>query len=287
MEQTVYLNGKLLPLNRANISPLDYGFLYGYGLFETMRAYNGRVFRLNRHLKRLADSADKLGIPATKLDLKKAVTSVLETNNLSNARVRIAVSIGEGGMTPNMGQCRQPTVLVMAESYKPHPESVYNAGYRAIISSIDRYSRSPLAVIKSANYLENMLAKREAAAAGADEAIRINENSFITEASMSNVFLITGKILMTPAPESGLLPGITREAVMELASRMGIITIERQISVAELLQSKEAFLTNSLIEIMPLTEVDGKRIASGKPGPVTKKLRAKYKRLVTEETGAA
>jgi branched-chain amino acid aminotransferase group I len=287
MKQVVYLNGSLLPLKRANISPLDYGFLYGYGIFETMRAYNGRVFRLNRHLNRLAASAESLGIPAITLDLKEAITATLEANNLGDARVRIAVSIGEGGMTPNTRQYYKPTVLVTAEHYKPHPESVYNAGFKAIVSHLSRYSCSPLSSIKSANYLENMLAKREATAAVADEALRLNENGFLAEASMSNVFFVSGDILMTPSLESGILPGITREAIIGLAGQLGIVTIERYINMAEILQSQEAFLTNSLIEVMPLTEVDGKKIASGKPGPITERLRSEYRKLVINETGTA
>jgi len=287
VKQIVYLNGKLVPLSQASISPLDYGFLYGYGLFETMRAYGGTVFRLDKHLSRLSGSADRLGIPNVATGLKEAVTATLETNRLSDARIRITVSIGEGGISPDTCRCHKPTVLIMAESYKPHPESVYNAGFKAIVSHLTRYSRSPLSDIKSANYLENILAKQEATAAGADEAILLNEKGVLAEASMSNIFLIAGGILMTPSPESGILPGITRETVIGLAGRLGIITIERYVIMAELLQAQEAFLTNSLIEIMPLTGIDGKTIASGKPGLITGRLKAEYKRLVMDETGTA
>ena len=286
MRQIVYFNGKLVPLSQVSISPLDYGFLYGYGLFETMRAYGGRVFRLDKHLSRLTGSAEKLGIPAITLDLKEVVTSTLEANKLSDARIRITVSIGEGGMAPDTCQCRKPTVLVVAEHYKPHPESVYKAGFKAIVSSLVRYSHSPLSGIKSANYLENMLAKQEASAAGADEALRLNEKGSIAEASMSNIFLIADGKLITPPLESGILPGITREAVIELSSQLDISATERDITLKELFQTQEAFLTNSLIEIMPLTKIDDKPIASGKPGVVTERLRAKYKRLVMYETGA-
>jgi len=286
MKQIVYFNGKLVPLSQVSISPLDYGFLYGYGLFETMRAYGGRVFRLDKHLSRLTGSAEKLGIPAITLDLKEVVTSTLEANKLSDARIRITVSIGEGGMAPDTCQCRKPTVLVVAEHYKPHPESVYKEGFKAIVSHLSRYSCSPLSSIKSANYLENMLAKQEASAAGADEALRLNEKGSIAEASMSNIFLIADGKLITPPLESGILPGITREAVIELSSRLDISATERDITLKELFQTQEAFLTNSLIEIMPLTKIDDKPIASGKPGVVTERLRAKYKRLVMYETGA-
>ena len=286
MRQIVYLNGNLVPLSQACISPLDYGFLYGYGLFETMRAYEGFVFRLDKHLNRLAGSAERLGIPTVAAGLKEAVTATLQANKLSDARIRITVSIGEGGIIPDMRQCQKPTVLVMAEHYKPHPELVYSTGFKAIVSSLVRYSRSPLSIIKSANYLENMLAKQEATAAGANEAIRLNEKGFLAEASMSNVFLIIGDRLMAPPLESGILPGITREAVIELAPRLGISTIERDITIEELFRAQEAFLTNSLIEIMPLTVIDGKPVASGKPGLITERLRAAYRKLVLDETGA-
>jgi len=160
MKQIVYFNGKLVPLSQVSISPLDYGFLYGYGLFETMRAYGGRVFRLDKHLSRLTGSAEKLGIPAITLDLKEVVTSTLEANKLSDARIRITVSIGEGGMAPDTCQCRKPTVLVVAEHYKPHPESVYKAGFKAIVSSLVCYSHSPLSGIKSSIFSPALPEKR-------------------------------------------------------------------------------------------------------------------------------
>lgn len=286
MKQIVYLNGKLVPLSRARISPLDYGFLYGYGLFETMRSYNGVVFHLEKHLSRLSASADSLGISGAASGLKEAVSSVLKANNLRDARIRITISAGKGSITPGVRCCQKPTVLVMARGYKPHPKSIYNTGFKAIISPVTRYSRSPLSGIKSANYLENMLSKQEAVAAGADEAIRLNEKGFITEASMSNIFFITGGKLITPSLESGILPGITRETIIELASSIGVNTIERSVSITELLQAEEAFLTNSLIEIMPLTVIDGKPVASGKPGAITQRLMTEYKRLVIAKTGA-
>jgi branched-chain amino acid aminotransferase len=286
MNQIVYINGNLVPLSQTVISPLDYGFLYGYGLFETMRAYRGFVFRLDKHLNRLTSSIKRLRIPTVTAGLKEAVTATLQANKLSDARIRITVSIGEGGIAPDTRQCHKPTVLVIAEHYKPHPERAYSTGFKAIVSSLVRYSRSPLSIIKSANYLENMLAKQEAAAAGADEAIRLNEKGFLAEASMSNVFLIADGKLMTPPLESGILPGITREAVIELASRLGISTIERDIPMEELFRAQEAFLTNSLIEVMPLTEIDGKPVGSGRPGLITERLRAVYRKLVLDETGA-
>ena len=280
MSEIVYLNGSLIPRSQARISALDYGFLYGFGLFETMRAYGGQVFRLDSHLNRLARSAEILGLPIEALDLKGAVRDTIQANKLSDARVRITISIGEGGMVPDPSTCTQPTVLILAGHYKPYPEQVYERGFRAVVSSIRRNSQSPLSRLKSANYLENMLAKQEARAAGVDEAICLNEKGLLAEASMSNIFLVNDGILRTPGEESGILPGITREVVLELASQLGINTFEQDIRLDELFQAQEAFLTNSLMEIMPLTEIDGKPVGSGKPESVTRRLMANYKKLV-------
>jgi branched-chain amino acid aminotransferase group I len=284
MKQMVYLNGQILPLEQADISPLDYGFLYGYGLFETMRSYNGCVFRLQQHIARLEDSAKKLGIPTADYDLTEAVYKTLKANNLSDARIRLAVSLGPGGMTPNICDCKQPTILITTAVYKPYPQEVYDKGFKAVTSSLVRYSLSPLAGIKSANYLENMLAKQEAVAADADEALLLNEHDCLAEACMSNVFLVLGDRLVTPSLESGILPGITRRAIIEIASDSGVAVSERDIFREELLQANEAFLTNSLMEIMPLTSIDGRPVASGKPGPITRRLMQAYRELVDRVT---
>ena len=280
MSEIVYLNGSLIPRSQARISALDYGFLYGFGLFETMRAYGGQVFRLDSHLNRLARSAEILGLPIQALDLKGAVMDTIHANKLSDARVRITISIGEGGMVPDPSACTQPTVLILAGHYKPYPKQVYEKGFRAVVSSIRRNSQSPLSRLKSANYLENMLAKQEARAAGVDEAICLNEKGLLAEASMSNIFLVNDGMLRTPGVESGILPGITREVVLELAPQLDIDTFEQDIRLDELFQTQEAFLTNSLMEIMPLTEIDGKPVGSGEPESVTRRLMANYKKLV-------
>jgi len=280
MSEIVYLNGILMPRNQASISILDYGFLYGFGLFETMRSYGGRVFRLDKHLSRLARSAEILGLPIGVANLKEAVMATIQANQLSEARIRITISIGEGGMTPDPSTCQKPTVLILAGHYQPYAKQVYQTGFRAVVSSIRRNSQSPLSRLKSANYLENILARQEARKAGVDEALCLNEKGLLAEASMSNIFLVTNGTLKTPGQGSGILPGITREVVLELASQLGINTLEHDIRLEELFHAQEAFLTNSLIEVMPLTEVDGKPIGSGRPGPLTKRLMVAYRKLV-------
>lgn len=280
MSEIVYLNGSLIPRSQAGISVLDYGFLYGFGLFETMRAYEGQVFRLDSHLNRLARSAKILGLPIGVTDLEDAVMATIQANQLGDARIRITVSIGEGSMVPDPSTCKQPTVLILAGDYHPYLEQIYQKGFRAVVSSIRRNSGSPLSRLKSANYLENMLAKQEARTAGVDEALCLNEKGLLAEASMSNIFLVDDGVLRTPGEESGVLPGVTREVVLELASRLGISTLEHDVRLDEIAEAQEAFLTNSLIEIMPLTEIAGRHVGSGRPGPVTRRLMADYKKLV-------
>ena len=248
-----------------------------------MRAYQGRVFRLDRHLSRLAHSAGVLGISIEMKELERGVKDVIRANKLGDARVRITVSPGEGGMTPDPDTCQKPTVLIMAQSYQPYTAEVYENGFRATVSSIRRNSRSLLSSIKSTSYLDSMLARQEARKAGIEEAICLNEKGLLAEASMSNIFLVVDGGLKTPGLDSGVLPGITREAVLELAARLDIDTLEQDISLEELFQAEEAFLTNSLIEVMPLTQVDGNPVGSGKAGPITRKLSAAYKGLVLTE----
>ncbi len=281
----VYLNGSLVPREDARLSVMDYGFLYGYGLFETMRAYGGKVFRLERHLERLTGSAEKLGISVDRPVLASAVMDTIKANGLSDARIRLTVSIGGGGVVPDPASCGSPTVLVVVSEYRPLPEEVYEKGFRAIVSSVRRNSQSIVSVVKSLSYLESMLARQEARTAGVDEAVCLNERGMLAEASMSNIFLVAGGILKTPGIASSILPGITREAVLELAGELGITAAEGDITFKELIQADEAFLTNSVMEIMPLTEVDGKSIGSGKPGAVTRRLMADYKGMVKRESG--
>jgi len=204
----------------------------------------------------------------------------IQVNKLSDARIRITISIGEGGMVPDPSTCNRPTVLILAGHYQPYPEEVYEKGFRVVVSSIRRNSGSPLSRLKSANYLESLLARQEARAAGVNEALCLNEKGFLAEASMSNIFLVTNGILRTPGQESGILPGITRETILELAPPLGINTLEDNMRLDELSQAQEAFLTNSLMEVMPLTEMDGKPVGSGTPGPLTKRLLTAYRELV-------
>ena len=290
-KETVYLNGSLIPRSQARVSVFDYGFLYGYALFETMRAYNGQIFLLERHLKRLRDAATVIGLDSrlAEVDLGKACNDTLKANNLRDARLRLTVSRGEAAPFPGPDTDAMPTVLVTAASYQALSDSRYRQGFRAGISSLRRCRQSPLLRLKSANYLVNVLAKREAEASGLDESLLLNEQDLITEGSISNVFFVSRSGLVTPPVDSGILPGITREVVLELANNHQINAREVDIRVADLARFDEAFLTNSVMEIMPLIEVrddSGKiiTIGTGKPGAVTQRLMAAYKEMVDRET---
>ena len=281
MEEIVYLNGSLVPLSQARLSPLDHGFLYGYGLFETMRAYSGHIFRLEAHLARLRRAAGALGMNLDSLpDLGKALHDTLDANHLTDARIRLTLSGGQGEPIPDITTCPEPTVLITARDYTPHPDSVYREGFRVIVSSIRRNTRSPVSGLKSLSYLDNLLARREAKSAGAHEAIMLNEQGFVAEGSTSNIFLVSGNTLFTPGEDSGILPGVTRGVVLELARSARIEAIEKKVALEELAAADEAFCTNSLIEIMPITRIDERAIGPGLPGAVTQTLIAAYRRLV-------
>jgi len=287
--EIIYLNGRLIPRSIAKLSPFDHGFLYGYGLFETMRAYNGHIFRLDSHLTRLRYSAKSIGLTHSILttdegeqSLKDACMETLEANKLKDARLRLTISAGEGDMTPNPDTCSSPTVLITTHNLIPSPPEKYESGFKAALSSLRRNSQSPLSRLKSTCYMENILARTVVRAAGYDEAILLNERGYLAEGSTSNIFLVTNGELVTPSFESGILPGITREAVLEIARAANIKPLERQVELKELIEAEEAFVTNSILELMPLTWFNDKPIGSGKPGQLTKELLAAYRKLVDE-----
>lgn len=286
MAEIIYLDGRFVPRSKAKLSPFDHGFLYGYGLFETVRAYQGHIFRLDRHLSRLRRSAESIGLAKrlTSFDLEAAFTKTLDANKLKNARLRLTVSAGEGDMAPDPSTCSNPTVLITARDLVPLPPEKYESGFKAAPSSLRRNSQSPLSRLKSTCYMENILARMTARAAGCDEAILLNEQGYLAEGSTTNIFLASNGELITPSLESGVLPGITREVVLEIARASNIKTLERQVELKELIEAEEAFITNSILELMPLTWFEGKPISTGKPGKLSKDLLADYRGLVHEAT---
>ena len=289
MAEIIYVNGQLIPRSSAKLSPFDHGFLYGYGLFETMRAYGGYIFRLDSHLTRLRRSAESIGLTHAILttnegeqSLKAACVATLEANKLKDARIRLTVSAGEGDMTPDPSTCSKPTVVITAQNLAALPPEKYETGFKAALSFLRRNSQSPLSRLKSTSYIENILARMAARAAGYDEALLLNEQGYLAEGSTANIFLASNGELVTPSVESGVLPGITREVVLEIARASNIKTVERQVELKELVEAEEAFVSNSILEIMPLTWFEGKPIGLGKPGQLTKKLLAAYRKFVDE-----
>lgn len=292
MQEIVYFNGELVPAAEARVSISDHGFLYGYGLFETMRAYKGKIFRLERHLQRLFGSAEAVGLGArlAGIDLGKACCDVLAANNLEDARLRLTVTGGEADAFPWAGADSQPNVVITARSYSSLPPEKYERGFTALLVSLRRSPQSPLSGVKSTSYLVSVLAKREAAAAGADEALLCNDDGYLAEGGSSNVFFVKGSRLVTPSLKSGILPGVTREVVIELADELEIVVTEGTAGISTIKQCDEAFLTASTMEIMPLTEVkdmngNAVTIGTGKPGEITGRLMAAYKERVAEELG--
>ncbi len=279
----IYLNGKLLPAQERHLSALDRGFTLGDGVFDTLRAVHGRVFRMNDHLDRLGRSAAtlQLPLPMDSVQLAEAISAVLEANGLADALIRITVSRGvpaERGLMPPSSPV--PTLAIHTTPFRGYPEETYRRGYTATISAIRRNETSPLSYVKSCNYLDSVLARMEADRRGHNEALMLNSAGWLACGSSCNLFLISGERLITPSLECGVLDGITRRTVIELAAGMAIDVSERQITPQELLAAEESFVTNTALGIMPLVEVDGEAIGQGSPGPTTLKLRSAYTELV-------
>jgi branched-chain amino acid aminotransferase len=285
MKETAYLNGRFLPLNEASIPVNDAGFLYGYGCYETLRGYNGRFFRFDAHLDRFSRTAAELRLPLDVQMLQKVVPECLRRSELKDARVRITLSGGAVNLSSTSSSVKNPTLLVTAANYTPYSAEAYEKGFRVIIARATRNSQSILPAHKTTCFLESLLARRQALSAGADDALLLNESGLLAEASSSNVFIVSGGIVKTPRLGSGLLPGVTRGVLFEMAKHNGLNVLEADILLPELMAAEEVFLTNSMIEIMPVTKLEDKAIGSGKPGPLTRKIIEAYKTAVSQETG--
>ncbi len=286
MEQLVYINGEIVSRDKAQIPVFDRGLLYGYGLFETMRSYNGHVFYLDRHIARLVNSAGVLGIREA-LEPQKLETGVLRTlkaNGLDDARIRLTVTAGEGSRGLALPVSGKLTIIITVEELVlPSPE-MYAKGLRTSVVSIRRNNRSPLCCMKTLGYLENLLAHAEAVDAGSDEAILLNVDGEVAECSASNIFIVEDGEIITPPIKAGILPGITRRVVIDLASSLGIKVAEEAVTVERLLNAEEVFITNSVIEIMPIASVDGRTVRAGSRGKVTERLAEEYKKLTISDT---
>jgi len=273
-QNLVYLNGSIIPEQEAKISCLDPGFLYGQGLFETMRAYEGTIFKLDNHLIRLLSGLSLVHINSSYsfIKLKETVLSTLKANNLSNAYIRLNVWQGED----------EVNVSIVVKEFYGYSQDIYKRGFRGKIVKYLQNENSLLCNIKSFNYLQFYLSRLEAEAEDADEAIFLNSKGYLSEGSRTNIFLVKDGDIITPPLESGCLAGITRQVVIDLVKKEMRKIYEKQVLLDELLKADEAFLTNSLLEIMPLVCVNNQAINTGLPGVITVSLLGSYRKLVDE-----
>lgn len=281
----VWINNRFLNLQDAKVSVFDRGFLYGDGIFETMRSYAGVVFRINEHLDRLLASLRIMGIkpPPTKKYLNDTIYKTLGVNRLKSAYIRLTITRGEGRFGLAYNDKFRSNIVIVTKEFGEYPDSMYRRGISAKVVDIRQNDYSPVSKIKSLNFLNHILARLDAKDQGCDEAILMNTKGYIAEGAASNIFLVRGKSLITPSLESGILPGITRAVVIETAKRLRLGVKEKFIPYRELLNADEVFLTNSLVEVLPVARVDSHKIGGGNVGAITKDLRISYQKQVIKE----
>lgn len=282
----IYIDGRFVPREEAKLSVFDHGFLYGDGVFEGIRAYNGRVFRLREHLDRLYDSARTidLTVPVSKEEMGEIILETLRKNNLRNGYIRPIVSRGVGDLGLDPRKCPKPSVIVIAVEWGAMYGDLYEKGLKAISVSVRRNPADALPPnVKSLNYLNNILGKIEANYKGGDEAIFFDTNGYISEGSGDNIFVVKNGGIYTP-PTLNNLRGITRAVVLEICQSMGITATEQNLGYYDMYSADEVFVTGTAAEVAPITLIDGRAIGTGKPGPVTRQLMAAF-RTVTETEG--
>ena len=283
----MYINGEFFSPSEAKIPVLDRGFLYGDGVFEGIRAYDGRIFRLDEHLDRLWRGAKAicLAVPMGREELTKVIIETLRRSGLKGAYIRLVVSRGSGDLGLDPRNCHtQATLVVIVDSIALYPREVYETGLDLITCVTRRNLPTALnPEVKSLNYLNNILAKIEVGQAKAHEGLMLNHLGFVTEATGDNVFICQRGKIITPPVNAGLLEGITRQVVIELAAEMSIPLMEDNLTVYQVYTADECFLTGTAAEIVPVARVDGRVIGDGKPGPLTKRLMARFKEVTLTE----
>ncbi len=286
METIVYFNSNFMRASEAHVSIFDHGFLYGDGVFETVRVYQGMPFAFEEHMDRFFGSAAgiHLKVPLVRSVILKAVEVLLDKNNLSDASVRICLTRGEGDIGLDTDLCPNPSFLIIPRQWTPYPRECFDHGIALHMSSIMRVPSATIpATVKSHNYLPNVLAKAQAKASGCFDALMLNMEGYVAECPTSNIFLVRGGELQTPALASGILQGITRSIIMRLAEKKGIDVYERMILPDEVFQADEVFLSNTTMEVMPVTSCDGRSIGRGIPGAITQVLRKAFRAYIEEE----
>jgi len=283
----IYIDGKLLPEAEAKVSVFDHGLLYGDGVFEGIRFYNGRVFRLEEHLERLWDSARSicLEVPMSMRDMTNAVLETIRANDMRDGYIRLVLTRGVGNLGLNPAQCKTPSVIIIAATVALYPAEVYQKGLNVVTCATRRTNPASLnPAVKSLNYLNNVMARIEANLAGADEALMLNDHGNVSECTADNVFIIKHGQIFTPPIAAGALRGITRAVVFEIAAETGIKITETDVTRHDVFIADECFLTGTAAEVIPVIKADGRIIGSGKPGPITTRTIARF-REITRETG--
>lgn len=280
----IYIDGKFYPEEEAKISVFDHGLLYGDGVFEGIRAYEGRIFKLEEHLSRLEDSAKAilLKMPLARDEMRKAILETCKRNSMKSGYLRLVVTRGKGCLGLSPESCKKATIIIIASKLELYPEKYYKDGLRVVTGATWRNSPAALDPgIKSLNYLNNILAKIEGQQAGAQEVILLNPQGLVAECSGDNIFVWKGEMLTTPCLSSGALNGITRATVLEIAKAAGWNSQEGNVRRYDLFTAEEMFLTGTGAEIIPVVEVDGRKIGSGSPGKRTLDVIKRYHQLVT------
>jgi branched-chain amino acid aminotransferase len=284
-DQLIYIDGEYYPKSQAKISVFDHGLLYGDGVFEGIRAYNGTVFKLKEHIDRMYQSAHSLmlQIPLTKEQVTEAVLETLRKNNMKDAYIRLVVTRGVGDLGLDPRKCPKATIIIIAGAIVLHGNEAKEKGITTLVSWVRRHPVDATShEIKSLNYLNSVMAKIEANAAGADEAICLDKNGFVAEGVGENIFIIKNGRLFTPPVCSGALPGITAQVTSRLAAKLGAEVTESNITPYQLFNADEVFFTGTAAEIVPIREVNKRQIGDGKPGPITKKLIAAFQKVVAD-----
>jgi branched-chain amino acid aminotransferase len=285
MPPKVSINGKLFDKAEAKVSVYDHGFLYGDGVFEGIRIYGGKVFRLDQHIERLYDSARAIGleIPLSRQQMTDAVISTVKANAKHDGYIRLVVTRGAGSLGLDPRKTTDPQVIVIVDDIALYPAELYEHGLE--IASVATIRNHPAALnprIKSLNYLNNILAKMEAIQAGCLEALMLNHKGEVAECTGDNIFVVKHGLLRTPPPDAGILEGVTRNAVLELARAAGIPTQEAALTRHDVYAADECFLTGTAAEVIPVVKCDGRPIGSGKPGPITRQLREAFHKLARQ-----
>ncbi len=282
----IYLDGKLVDKNEAVVSVFDHGLLYGDGVFEGIRSYDGLVFKLSEHLDRLFESARtlKLDIPLTKKALQEAVVETLKVNGLKDAYVRLVVTRGVGDLGLDPRKCEKASLFIIADKISLYPKEYYEKGLELVtVATIRNHPEALNPQLKTLNYLNNILAKIEATNAGVNEAVLLNVQGYVTECTGENIFYVKGQSVVTPPTYVGILKGITRDVVMRLSAELGLGVEERPFTRHDLYIADEVFLTGTAAEIVPVVNIDKRIIGLGRPGKITHKLMTEFKKLTSKE----